>query len=295
MKTRLLIFLTIFVSSVAPIFAQTRSSADLFAYDRSYPLDVKEESAKTSEGAEVREISFAAARPGSRVAGYLVRPAAKGRFAAVLFFHWYGRPNGDRSQFLPEAIALAKKGTVSFLIQGSFPWSQAPTGPAADRQRVIDQTIDVRRALDLLLVQPGVDQRRVAFVGHDYGAMYGGILAGTDERVKKYILIAGTGSFSDWSLRYWLAKLPDAEKESYRKSLGEVDPITQLARRRSGDFLFQFANSDEHIMRAAAEAFYNAARAKKDIKWYDGEHRLDVEAARQYRLEWLTGHLKLRS
>ncbi len=102
----------------------------------------------------------------------------------------------------------------------------------ADRQRVIDQVIETRRALDLLLSQPGVDQKRIAFVGHDYGAMYGSILAAADKRVKSFILIAGIGSFSDWSLRYWLAKTSDSNKAAYRKSLSEVDPITNIARAR---------------------------------------------------------------
>ena len=70
---------------------------------------------------------------------------------------------------------------------------------------VIDQTIEVRRALDLLLSQPQVDAKRLAFVGHDYGAIFGGIVAGVEKRVKACVLMAGMGNFSDWSLRpsFW--------------------------------------------------------------------------------------------
>jgi predicted esterase len=294
MKHILFLVLTLVLIPAEPIFSQPGTDTGPFNYDRNAALDLKEESVKEIDGIPVRDISFAANTPQTgRVKAYLVSPAGKGPFAGVIFFHWYGRTNGDRNQFVDEAVALAKKGTASLLIQGTFPWSQAPTGAAADRQRVINQTIEVRRSLDLLLAQPDVDRSRVAFVGHDYGAMYGAILANVDKRINKYILIAGTGSFSDWSLRYWLAKLPDSEKNAYRKSLNEVDPLTHIARVKSAQFLFQFARSDEHITKEVAENFYNSARAKKEIIWYDGKHELNVEAARQKRIVWLTTQLRL--
>lgn len=55
---------------------------------------------------------------------------------------------------------------------------------------MIDETIEVRRALDLLLAQPQVNRKRIGFVGHDYGAMYGALVAGVEKRVKAYVLIA---------------------------------------------------------------------------------------------------------
>ena len=275
-------------------FAQNNKTAKLFEYDRSAALDLKEESSRKQDGITIRDVSYASySSPERRVKAYLISPSAKGGFAGVIFFHWYGRPNGNRNQFVDEAVALAKQGTVSLLIQGYFPWAQEPTDAVADRQRVIDQTVDVRRSLDLLLSQPGVNPKRVAFVGHDYGAMYGSILASVDRRVKNYILIAGISSFSDWSLRYWLVENSDSSKEVYRKSLSDVDPITHIARAKSAKLFFQFANQDEHITKTEAESFFNAAGKTKQIKWYDGKHELNVEAARRDRIEWLAQQLKL--
>lgn len=278
----------------AAAFYPVSAKEKLFDYDRSAALDLKEESSRMQDGITIKDVSFASySSPNKRVKAYLVSPAGKGSFAGVMFFHWYGRPNGNRNQFVDEAVALAKQGTVSLLIQGDFPWAQDPTDAAADRKRVIDQTIDARRGLDLLLAQPGVDRKRIAYVGHDYGAMYGAILASVDNRVKNYILIAGISSFSDWSLRYWLAKTSDDGKAVYRKSLSEVDPITHIARAKSAKLFFQFANEDEHITKAEAEAFYNAAGKTKQIKWYDGKHELNVEAARNDRRAWLVQQLNL--
>jgi dienelactone hydrolase len=269
-------------------------STRVFNYDRSRVFDLQEVSAKQQQGVVIRDVSYAAYTPTrGRIKAFLIEPAGKGPFAGVLFFHWYGEPNGDRNQFLDEAVALAGKGTTSLLIQGYFPWSIAPANAQTDRQRVIDETIEVRRALDLLISRPRVDRKRIGFVGHDYGAMYGAINAGVDRRVKTYILIAGIGSFSNWSLDYWLRKAPATAKDAYRLALAPIDPITRIAHAKPASLLFQFANADEHIKREQALAFYGAASEPKEIKWYEGKHELRVEAARNDRREWLTRQLRL--
>ena len=268
-------------------------SARLFAYDRSLAFDLKEDSAKEQDGVTIRDVNYAAynQRHG-RIKAYLIKPQRKGRYAGVVFFHWLGRPNGDRSEFLDEAVALAKQGTVSLLIQGFFPWSEEPTEGRADRQQVIDQTIEVRRALDVLLSQPTVDKRRIGYIGHDYGAMYGGIIAGVDKRVKAYVLMAGMGSFSDWSLKFWSGPA-GGDKDAYRQAMNVVDPIHYVPRAAPAALLFQFANTDKYIPKETATQFYDAASEPKQVKWYDAIHDLNVEAARKDRREWLTRQLAL--
>ena len=269
-------------------------STKLFTYNQAAAFDLKEVSVREQDGVIIRDVDYAALTAGrGRIKAYLIKPGGKGPFAGVLFFHWYGTPNGNRDQFLDEAVALAKQGTASLLIQGYFPWAVEPKDAQVDRQRVIDETIEVRRGVDLLLSQTGVDRKRIGFVGHDYGAMYGAIASGVDKRVKAYILIAGIGSFSNWSLDYWLKKNDDPFKEAYRQAMNPIDPITQIASAVPARLLFQFANADEHIKREAAIAFYDAASQPKEIKWYDGKHELNVEAARADRRAWLTGQLKL--
>jgi len=43
------------------------------------------------------------------------------------------------------------------------------------------------------LAQPGVDPTRIAYVGHDFGAMYGCILLALDHRISYGVLMAGAG------------------------------------------------------------------------------------------------------
>ena len=286
---------TAFAQPLAQPSAQQRNSkaAELLAYDRSVAFDLKEASTKEQEGAVVSDLNYAAYAPRhGRIKAYLVKPKGAGPFAGVLFFHWLGRPKGDRSQFLDEAVTLAKQGAVSLLIQGYFPWSEPPTDARSDRQRIIDQTIEVRRALDVLLSQKEVDPRRVAYVGHDYGAMYGGIVAGVERRAKTYVLMAAPGNFSDWSLKYWPATAA-AGRDIYQQSVEELDPIRYVSRARPASLLFQFANVDEFIPKAVAKAFFDQASEPRQVKWYDADHALNIEAARNDRHEWLTRQLGL--
>lgn len=274
--------------------AQRRNSRqNLFNYDRSIAFDLKEMSSRDQDGVTIRDINYAAYNPAHRrVDAYLVTPKRSGRFAGVLFFHWLGEVKSDRGEFLDEAVALAKQGTVSLLIQGNFPWKEEPSEAQADRWQIIDQTIEVRRALDLLLSQPQVDRHRIAFVGHDYGAMFGSIVSGVDKRVKTYVLMAAHPTFSDWSLKYWPVTAKAGE-DVYRKTMKEIDPVNYVARAAPASIFFQFANSDKYISRETALTLFEAASKPKQIKWYDTIHELKIEAARTDRRAWLAQQLGL--
>lgn len=293
-RLQILIVLCSFIVAFSSLASSQNQDSQLFAYKDSVPFDAKKVSEKNQDGVIVQERDYAAHTPErGRMKAYLIKPQGSRPFAGILFFHWLGEPNGNRNQFVDEAAALAKQGTVSLLIEGFFPWKVDPKDGLTDRQRVIDESIEVRRALDFLLSQPGVDPKRIAYVGHDYGAMYGAIVGGVDKRVKTYILMAPIGSWSDWSLAYWLAKAPENDKEAYRKALERVDPIHYVSRLAPSPILLQFATADEHITKDAATSFADAASEPKQVKWYDTKHHLNVQAARKDRRKWLAEQLGL--
>jgi hypothetical protein len=90
--------------------------------------------------------------------------------------HWFGEEaNTNRTEFVPDATALAKEGVLSLLPQGHFPWGGGLSGEVdEDEQSATDQVIDLRVGLDVLQKEAG--DVPVGLVGHDYGAMFGSLL-----------------------------------------------------------------------------------------------------------------------
>ena len=103
----------------AVVLQAAPADAALFDYDRSRPLDVQETSRRSETGVVLRDISYAML-DGSRNAATVVGPerAAAAPSPAILFVHWYGppAPTSNRTQFVPDAVALARQGVTSLLI-----------------------------------------------------------------------------------------------------------------------------------------------------------------------------------
>jgi len=269
-------------------------STGLFSYDAKADFKISEDTVFYKNNILVRGISFISCNPvHGRVKAYLVMPSSQPPYAGIIYFHWLGHPNGNRNEFLDEAIEMADHSVLSILIQGYFPWTEPPVSGEKDRQQVIDQTIDLRRAIDILLMQPGIENGRIAFVGHDYGAMFGSIMAGIDKRVKASVLIAGMGNFGDWSLKYWKKPSEDGA-EKYRKLLTPVDPIGYISNAKPAALFFQFANKDIYITKETAFQFFNAASEPKLVKWYETEHEMMIPQVRKDRVDWVKKQLGIR-
>jgi cephalosporin-C deacetylase-like acetyl esterase len=56
-----------------------------------------------------------------------------------------------------------------------FPTSTCQKCPPLDME--IQAVVDLRRGIDLLLARSDVDPKRLAYVGHSYGAQWGSILS----------------------------------------------------------------------------------------------------------------------
>ena len=84
---------------------------------------------------------------------------------------------------------------------------------AEDYDASVRSVKELRRALDLLMTQPGVDSKRVGVVGHDFGAMYGAILITADKRPTLYALQAFTNEMSHWYL--YGPKMPEPDRTQF--------------------------------------------------------------------------------
>ena len=266
-----------------------------FEYDRSAPLDVKETSARKQGPLSVREITYAGAS-GTRNGATLVTPASSSQWApGILFVHWYGppAPTSNRTQFVPDAVALGTKGAVSLLID--TPWSNPDYMKLRTRDRDFAESItevkELRRALDLLLAQPAVDASRVAFVAHDFGAMYGTLAAANDPRVSAFVFMAGTAAFSDWFL-FGQPRLQGAARQAFIEHMAPLDPVAWLPKLR-GPLLLQFAREDEYVPPATMERLIAAAPKGHEVVTYPGGHELNDQATKD-RIAWLVKTLGLR-
>ncbi|MEJ2011416.1 MAG: hypothetical protein P8X64_04230 [Anaerolineales bacterium] len=233
------------------------------------------------------------ARAGVLRAASLCSPANLTPIAGVLYVHWYEPEalNSNRTQFHTEAETLARLGVTSLSVETMWSdreWFIKRTH-ADDFQASLDQIIELRTALGLLRLQAG-SEAPLAFVGHDFGAMYGVVLGAIEGSFEHYILMAGTPHFADWYFYY--PQIEEDDRKPYLERMAAMDPIAHVRRLSPASILFQFGIDDPHVPQAKAETFFEAAQEPREIRWYEGGHALDVRSASD-RLEWLKSQFGL--
>jgi dienelactone hydrolase len=280
------------------------TNAHIFDYDAKRPLDIQDRIIGESEHAIVHDISYAGAG-GARVAAYLVLPKGSDSFAGILFGHW---GSGTRAQFVSEAKLYARAGAVSLI--PDYPWERTEPWrrtinhfdkPEIDRETYIQTVIDFRRGLDLLLTRPQVDPRRMAYVGHSYGAQWGAILGAIDKRFKTLVLMAGIAEIADHLMgntnldTVELRKTqPAGQWERYVEVLGDLDAIHFINRRSSAPLLLQFACYEQYFDKASARRYIEAAENPKKVIWYETDHGLSAVQSFEDRHRWLREFIGLR-
>ena len=80
-----------------------------------------------------------------------------------------------------------------------------------DYENSVQEVKELRRDMDVLLSYPRIDPARVAYIGHDFGAMYGMVMTGVDQRISVTAFQAGNSRFGEWFL-YNQAKLTACRK-----------------------------------------------------------------------------------
>ena len=275
-----------------------------FDYDAKAPLDIHDKIIEEFDGGSLHDITYVSPK-GGPVAAYLVVPKGKGPFAAVLFGHW---GNGTRTEFIPEAKLYARAGAVSLLPDYPWdrpqPWHKTPNHydkPELDREIEIQAVLELRRGIDLLLARPDVDPKRLAYVGHSYGAQWGSILSAVDKRMKTSVLMAGVAEIGDIFLRgndpgiIELRKSrPPGQFERYAQIAGEIDALHFVGHAAPIPLLFQFANFEQLFDKTSMEHYATTATDPKKVLYYDAGHDLNDPQALQDRYDWLAKYIDLR-
>ena len=282
-------------------------------YDKSAPLNFKEAGVQDRNGVKVHDISYSApvgdrasfvGPNGGLVTAYLVVPAGKGPFPAVIYGHWCmpGSEKKNRSEFLDEALVLARSGVISLLPDHVIvhPGFVEDKTPLNDQQVAVEvqQDINLRRGADLLLARKDVDAKRLAYVGHSCDATAGGFLSGIDKRFKAFVIMAG--QLSDE------ADMKTKQFEEYRQKIGpeKVDGfIAKYSWADAGKYVSHAAPASVFLQYATDEPFLNADLAKeyekivsepKKLKIYEAPHALNAEATRD-RVAFLVEQLSVKA
>ena len=253
------------------------SLVGIFEYNDEHPVDLVVEAEEVREGVIVQTVKYYGAehwahhRP-LRVTAYLVLPVGNGPFPALLYLHAGGM---DKDQYLDEAVLLAKSGVVCLLIDGPISSVRGSRLDPFDLLKVRDAyirtVIDLRRGVDVLESLPQVDPQRMAYVGHSYGATWGGVQAGLETRLRAYVLMAGYPQIS----------------ENDTPQVPEMDAIRYLGFAAPAAYLFQFAEHDAFIDRDEAQLYFDTANEPKTMLWYDTDHFTLQHVSQADRLQWL--------
>ena len=206
---------------------------------------------------------------GGRVTAYLAVPSGRGPFPAVIYAHGSG---GDRRDLLVPAIWMAARGAVALTLDDPFARDPSLEQASDARQEaaIVQDVVDLRRAVDLLRSRPYVDGKPIAFVGLSLGARVGAILSGTEPRIRAFVLMSGRGAPFG----------PSA-----------LDELRAVGRSHAR-FLLQDGLEDEVVPRDQLEALVAAVPPPKQVRWYRAGHTLNMRAYHD-QLVWLSRELGL--
>lgn len=221
---------------------------------------------------------------GGKVSGYLIGSVESKPRAGLIFGHW---GEGNREEFVDEAVILARLGFVSLCLDAPFrrPAKYEPhltEPPQAELQWIAD----VRRGVDLLAEQFSLSPDSLGYVGHSFSATFGGVIAGIEHRIKAYVLMAGWYSLSELmrtSSHPLIEKdrnvTPPEEFQVYLTAMAPLDACHYISGAAPAHLFFQFAHDDDFVSVKDAERYFELASRPKQIVWYeDCGHELSAQA-----------------
>lgn len=254
----------------------------VYAYREAEPFELTVLAERVQENARVQDVSFKSPLSGM-VSAYLVLPLRARPRAGLIFGHW---GEGDRGEFVDESVVLARLGIVSLCLDASFRRPQAyepeETFPEADLQWVLD----VRRAVDLLQDRFALASEHIGYVGHSFGASFGGVVAGVEQRIKAYVLMAGVARATQIMRTSEHPQIVRAREqtppeiwEAMLAAEAPYDACYYIGQAAPAALLFQFARHDDYVSAQEAEHYFELASEPKSIVWYEHcNHELSARA-----------------
>ena len=272
--------------------ATFKTFLSFFSYDQKLPLDLKVSNTEQIEGLKVDVLTYQST-PGVRVTARLLRPPGGGSQGGpgIVLLHGGSGPGKDTPGYkaLSEFYARAGFTVIAFDLQyfGERHTDLLTTFSEADKhdklynqQGVylswVTQTVkDAGRAYDLL-VEQGVNPKKIALVGISRGGQLALIVGGADPRFATVVaLVAGHFDANE------TGHLPAACPANY---IGRIAPRPLLMINGTLDADY---NKDITVV-----PLQRLAREPKKVIWLEAPHTLPQEQARVAVMQWLREHLK---
>jgi dienelactone hydrolase len=260
---------------------------DLYDYDSSAPFEEQEVKSEEKDGATVHDLSYAG--PNGRITAFYVVPAGDGPFPAVLFMP--GAP-GARFTFFSEAVELAKRGIASLLPDPPYarpPIEDVVEFTPADRDGIVQEVVEMRRAVDFLVSKDEIDPSRLGYVGFSWGGSLGANFAGVERRVGSFVLMSAIPRLSADMTALAEERGVDAA-EGYEEAMKPIDAVDYLPHVAPNALFLQFGSEDTRPSPEMGKEVQAAASMPKQAKWYEGGHELN-DQARAEREDWLAERL----
>jgi dienelactone hydrolase len=295
------------IAQVAPELLQR------WTYDQTLPLNVRQNAVQERNGVSIQDVTYespvgdrgnAVGPNGGKVTTYLVVPAGKGPFPAVVYAHWCmpGSEKKNRTEFLDEAVVLAQAGVVSLLpdhvmVQPGFVEDETPFNENQIAV-MVQQVVNLRRGADLLLARPDIDPQRLAYVGHSCDAGAGGFLSGVDKRFKAFVLMAGdlsdevdkrSKAFQEFRLKIGPQRL-----DAFMKEHGWMDAGKYVSHAAPAAVFLQYATDEPFLDEATEKGYFEIVSEPKQFKIYQAPHALSPEATRD-RIRFLAEKLSFKA
>jgi dipeptidyl aminopeptidase/acylaminoacyl peptidase len=261
---------------------------DFFNYDRKLPFDLKVAKVDEDQGLRRERLSFQSTS-GVRVTAILFQgPATPGtKPPGIVFLHGGSQQGKDGAGPLRFGELLSRAGwsVLSIDLQYFGERGTELLSTYSDQEKHdrlynqppaylawVTQTVkDVRRAVDFLVEQRGVDPLRTGLFGISRGAILGSIAAGADPRIAPVVLLYG-GHY-------------DAGENGHLPAACPANYITRIAPR---PLLMINGTQDSDMIKArAVDPLFKLAKPPKQIIWTDGGHGFTTEEHRAAIIQWL--------
>lgn len=248
----------------------------LFRYDRDAPLAPAVDEVGVSAGVVTERLSFHGINQ-SRVPALLTYEQAGEAAKPVLIVQHGLRSSKDDPRLRELAAAWAGRGFAILSIdsplhgeraQGELDLMALLGQPYTGLRFVVQNTVDLRRAVDLVETRPDLDAGRIAYVGFSMSAILGVQFVALEPRVRAACLaLGGAGLF-----HYFASRVEAGVRHDLELVADLIDPLHFAGSIAPRPVLQVNSETDEVVPAALGHMLHAAMGEPKRMIWYRGQH-----------------------